>query len=122
MVEPKQRIWAFCDNLREAQIRGSVPWRDVILDLHGVIVFEHDVQESKCLLFVPEYDSRDSKDLAFRCADLWGQAMISRGDCVGYELTFSCGSTPSPQVGYPHIVLTPFLKSSNKDQVDNDSI
>lgn len=108
MVEPIKRVWSHCANLRQAQIEGSIPWDDKVIDLHGVIVFRDRYPVTiGHLLFVPEYAAMDQVALAFRCADLWGQAMIERGECDGYNIGMNHGPSAGQTVMYPHVHLIP---------------
>lgn len=108
MVEPIKRTWYLSQNLRQAQIDGIAPWDDKIMDLHGVIVFrdKYPVTEGH-LLFVPEYDAMDQVVQAFRYAELWGQAMITRGECDGYNIGINHGRSAGQTVMYPHVHLIP---------------
>lgn len=108
MPEPIKRTWANCQNLRQAQIEGLVPWTDKIMDLHGVIVFRDRYPVTiGHLLFVPEYDAMDQVAQAFRLADLWGQAMIQRGECDGYNIGINHGASAGQTIMYPHVHLIP---------------
>jgi len=118
MPEPIKRHWVNCANLRQAQIQGVAPWDDKVMDLHGVIVFRDRYPVTPGhLLFVPEYDSRENRDLAFRCADLWGQAMVNRGECDGYNIGINQNAAAGQTVMYPHIHLIPRRSGDCTDPV-----
>lgn len=108
MVEPIKRNWANCLNLRQALIDGIAPWDDKVMDLHGVVVYRDRYPVTPGhLLFVPEYDTMDQVVMAFRCAELWAQALIRKGECDAYNIGINHGASAGQTVMYPHVHLIP---------------
>lgn len=101
-----------------ARAQGLVPWDALVADLDDTLVFRDGYPVvAGHLLFVPRYDSVDQIALAFRCAELWGQALVQAGECDGYNIGINRGSSAGQTVMYPHVHLIPRRSGDTPDPV-----
>jgi ATP adenylyltransferase len=105
-------------SLKQAQEQLIAPWQDQVENLQGVRVFADKYAVTPGhLLFVPEYDDQKHRAMAFNCADLWGQSMVTNGDCDGYNIGLNHGTSAGQTVMYPHVHLIPRRTGDHDDPV-----
>ena len=108
------------ETLAQAQAAGVAPWDQSVEDLSDfhVAVFQdrYPVTQGH-LLFVPTYNTLTVINDAFESALRHGEAMVKRGECLGYNIGFNSGSVAGQTVMYPHVHLIPRRSGDCADPV-----
>ena len=106
--------------LKAAQDGKVAPWTNTVPELSNthIAVFRdaYPVAEGH-LLFVPTYNTLTVINDAFESALRHGEAMVKRGECLGYNIGFNSGSVAGQTVMYPHVHLIPRRSGDCEDPV-----
>ena len=98
------------ETLAQAQAAGVAPWDQPVEDLsdfHVAVFRDRYPVTLGHLLFVPTYNTLTVINDAFESALRHGEAMVKRGECLGYNIGFNSGSVAGQTVMYPHVHLIP---------------
>ena len=94
--------------LAQAQAQGLAPWERQTVDLGQVKVFADGYPVTAGhRLFVPERDHPDDIAQCFREACRYGEIMVERGSCDGYNVGMNRGPAAGQTVMYPHVHCIP---------------
>jgi len=108
------------ETLDAAQKAGIAPWDQRVEDLSDfhVTVFEDRYPVTRGhLLFVPTYNTLTVINDAFESALRYGEILVKRGECSGYNIGFNSGSAAGQTVMYPHVHLIPRRSGDCADPV-----
>jgi len=111
----KQTIF---DNITDDIQFSDAPWTELIEEDYHVKVFE---DKYPCtpghLLFVPKYNTIAVLSDAFEDAVRWGQSMVDKGECDGFNIGLNYGPSAGQTVNWPHIHLIPRRAGDVEDPV-----
>jgi diadenosine tetraphosphate (Ap4A) HIT family hydrolase len=111
----KQTIF---DNITDDIQFSDAPWTELIEEDYHVKVFK---DKYPCtpghLLFVPKYNTIAVLSDAFEDAVRWGQGMVDRGECDGFNIGLNYGPSAGQTVNWPHIHLIPRRAGDVEDPV-----
>ena len=108
------------ETLAQAQAAGVAPWDQLVEDLsdfHVAVFRDRYPVTLGHLLFVPTYNTLTVINDAFESALRYGEAMVKRGECLGYNIGFNSGSVAGQTVMYPHVHLIPRRQDDCEDPV-----
>jgi len=106
-------------DLKEAQTTGVAPWDNVIEVKPNTVVF---ADRYPCtpghLLFVPKQNNNPNWIVrAFEDALVYGNHMVTQGECDGFNIGYNSGTSAGQTVMYPHIHLIPRRNGDVEDPV-----
>lgn len=105
-------------DLEEAQRYGIAPWDNVLKeDFHVVVYLDRYPCTEGHRLYVPRYDSDQLINQCLTDALRDGQAMISAGECDGFNIGMNWGTAAGQTVMWPHIHLIPRRAGDVEDPV-----
>ena len=108
------------ETLEQAQAAGVAPWDQPVEDLsdfHVAVFRDRYPVTHGHLLFVPTYNTLTVINDAFESALRHGEAMVKRGECLGYNIGFNSGGVAGQTVMYPHVHLIPRRSGDCADPV-----
>jgi diadenosine tetraphosphate (Ap4A) HIT family hydrolase len=108
------------ETLPEAQDAGVAPWDlevDRLTDYHVAVFQDRYPVTQGHLLFVPTYNTLTVINDAFESALRYGELLVKRGECLGYNIGFNSGGVAGQTVMYPHIHLIPRRSGDCADPV-----
>ena len=98
------------ETLDDARAAGVAPWDqpvEELSDFHVAVFQDRYPVTQGHLLFVPTYNTLTVINDAFESALRYGEALVKRGECSGYNIGFNSGSVAGQTVMYPHVHLIP---------------
>ena len=108
------------ETLDQARAAGVAPWEQPVEDLsdfHVAVFRDRYLVTAGHLLFVPTYNTLTVINDAFESALRHGEAMVKRGECLGYNIGFNSGGVAGQTVMYPHVHLIPRRLDDCEDPV-----
>ena len=108
------------ETLAQAQVAGVAPWDQPVQDLsdfHVAVFRDRYPVTTGHLLFVPTYNTLTVINDAFESALRYGELLVKRGECLGYNIGFNSGSVAGQTVMYPHVHLIPRRQGDCADPV-----
>ena len=108
------------ETLDQARAAGVAPWDQPVEDLsdfHVAVFRDRYPVTAGHLLFVPTYNTLTVINDAFETALRYGERMVRRGECLGYNIGFNSGCVAGQTVMYPHVHLIPRLSGDCADPV-----
>lgn len=95
-------------DLETARTQGLAPWDDADGEDQWVRQYRDRYPVTPGhRLFVPRRNDPQHIQEAFRQAQTWGQWLVLRGECTGYNIGFNHGRAAGQTVMYPHVHLIP---------------
>ena len=108
------------ETLTQAQAAGVAPWDQLVeelSDFHVAVFRDRYPVTQGHLLFVPTYNTLTVINDAFESALRHGEALVKRGECLGYNIGFNSGTSAGQTVMYPHVHLIPRRSGDCADPV-----
>jgi diadenosine tetraphosphate (Ap4A) HIT family hydrolase len=105
-------------DLEEAQRYGIAPWDNILKeDFHVVVYLDRYPCTPGHRLYVPRYDSDQLIHQCLTDALRDGQAMVTAGECDGFNIGMNWGEAAGQTVMWPHIHLIPRRTGDVEDPV-----
>jgi diadenosine tetraphosphate (Ap4A) HIT family hydrolase len=106
------------ETLKQAQEQGIAPWDNLYQEERDCVVYQDRYPVTPGhLLFVPKINSREGIAAAFIQAHCYGEWLMIRGDCDGFNVGINRGQSAGQTVMYPHVHLIPRRTGDCEDPV-----
>jgi diadenosine tetraphosphate (Ap4A) HIT family hydrolase len=98
------------ETLDDARDAGDAPWDLEVLDVtdfHVAVFRDRYPVTQGHLLFVPKYNTAAVIGDCFESALRYGQQLVEKGYCQGFNIGINSGTAAGQTVMYPHVHLIP---------------
>jgi diadenosine tetraphosphate (Ap4A) HIT family hydrolase len=108
------------ETLDDARDAGDAPWDLEVLDVtdfHVAVFRDRYPVTQGHLLFVPKYNTAAVIGDCFESALRYGQQLVEKGYCQGFNIGINSGTAAGQTVMYPHVHLIPRRTDDCEDPV-----